>query len=99
MHMSVQVLSRVGLPANMTVGAPGTQGEVVTGTQGMGVRTPIAAAVAAATSGFGGDMHIPNGMMFTSGTLSMMFASGWSVVLTRFTGSTTRVLGATPIMH
>src|SRR5271170_726675 len=99
MHISVQVLSKVGLLAKMTVGAPGTQGAVVTGTHGMGVSTPSAAAVAAATSGFDGDMHMPNGMMFTSGTLSMMLASGCSPVLTRFTGRTTNVLGAIPIMH
>jgi hypothetical protein len=67
--------------------------------QGIGVSTPNAAAVAAATAGFAGDMHMPNGMMFTKGTLSMMFASGWFPVLTRFTGSTTRLLGAMPIMH
>jgi hypothetical protein len=35
--------------------------------QGMGVRTPIAAAVAAATIGFAGDMHMPNGIIFTIG--------------------------------
>jgi hypothetical protein len=65
----------------------------------MGVSTPIAAAVAAATEGFAGDMHIPNGMMFTIGTWSMMFASGWLPVFTRFTGSTTRLLGAIPMAH
>jgi hypothetical protein len=35
--------------------------------QGMGVRTPMAATVAAATIGFAGDMHMPNGMIFTMG--------------------------------
>jgi hypothetical protein len=34
---------------------------------GMGVSTPKAAAVAAATEGFAGDMHMPKGMMFTKG--------------------------------
>ena len=67
MHISVHVLSSVGLLANSTVGAPGTQGAVVTGIHGIGVSTPKAAAVAAATDGFAGDMHMPNGMMFTMG--------------------------------
>src|SRR6516164_1921039 len=67
-HISVHVLSRVGFPPRITVGAPGTHGDVVTGMQGMGVSTPKAAAVAAATDGFDGDMHMPNGMMFTIGT-------------------------------
>jgi hypothetical protein len=99
MHMSVHWLSSVGLPANMTVGAPGIQGEGVTGTHGIGVSTPMAAAVAAATAGFAGDMHMPNGMMFTRGTWSMMLASGWLPVSTRLTGNTTRLLGAIPMLH
>ena len=48
--------------------APGTHGAEVAGMHGMGVNTPIAAAVAAATAGFAGDMHMPNGMMFAIGT-------------------------------
>ena len=36
--------------------------------QGIGVSTPRAAAVAAATVGFAIELHIPNGMMFTIGT-------------------------------
>src|SRR5215472_19094699 len=99
MHISLHWLSRVGLLASRTVGTPGTHGAVVTGIQGIGVRTPIAAAVAEATEGFAGDMHIPKGMMFTMGTLSIMLASGWFPVLTRFTGSTTKLLGAMPMLH
>jgi hypothetical protein len=66
---------------------------------GIGVRTPIAAAVAAATIGFAGDMHMPNGMIFTMGMLSMMFASGTSSVMTILVGSTTSELGAIPMVH
>jgi hypothetical protein len=33
----------------------------------MGVSTPSAAAVAAATVGFEGEQHIPNGIIFTIG--------------------------------
>jgi hypothetical protein len=45
------------------------------------------------------EAHIPKGMMFTSGSFAEMFASGCSLVLTRVTGSTTRVLGANPNEH
>jgi hypothetical protein len=76
MQVNVERLSRAGIPANITVGAPATQGDGVTGMQGMGVSTPRAAAVAAATAGFAGEMHIPNGMMFTRGTFAAMLASG-----------------------
>ena len=75
MHMHVDVLSSIGIPPSITVGAPGIQGPAVAGMHGIGVNTPIAAAVAAATIGFAGEMHMPNGMMFASGTLSMMFAA------------------------
>jgi hypothetical protein len=67
MHINVDVSSSVGMSPSITVGAPGTQAETVAGIHGIGVSTPIAAAVAAATIGFAGDMHIPNGMMLTSG--------------------------------
>ena len=85
--------------ASSTVGAPGTHGEVVFGMQGMGVSTPSAAAVAAATVGFAGLLHIPNGMMLTIGLWSMMFAAGTNDVITLLTGRTTSELGATPKLH
>lgn len=66
-HISWETLSSVGKLPSSTVGAPVTHGMGVAGTQGMGVRTPSAAVVAAATVGFDGDTHIPNGMIFTSG--------------------------------
>ena len=67
MHMFIDVLSSVGMLPSSTFGAPGTHGAVVAGMQGIGVSTPMAAAVAAATIGFAGDMHMPNGMIFTRG--------------------------------
>ena len=67
MHMHCDVLSRAAWFAIKTVSAPGIHGAVVTGMQGTGVRTPIAADVAAATCGFDGVVHIPKGMMFTIG--------------------------------
>ncbi len=42
-----QVLFKPGFPAILTVGEPGVQGDCVTGRQGMGVNTPLAAAEAA----------------------------------------------------
>ncbi len=49
MHMRVEMLSSAGMPPSSTVTAPGTHGAVVTGTQGIGDSTPMAAEVAAAT--------------------------------------------------
>ena len=49
---------------------------VLEGPTGIAKLTPKAAAVAAATTGLAGDMHIPNGMMFIMGILSMMLACG-----------------------
>lgn len=81
-----------------TVGEPGDQGAVVTGVQGMGVRTPCAADVADATVGFDVDWHIAKGMMFVIGILSMMLAIGVAV-LTMLAGRTVMVLGAVPKLH
>jgi hypothetical protein len=66
--------------------------------QGIGVRTPIAAAVAAATVGFAGELHIPKGKIFTIGLLSIIFASGVPVN-TLLEGSTINVAGAAPKLH
>jgi hypothetical protein len=48
-HINWQLLVSAFFLQIMTVGEPGAQGVVVTGIQGMGVKTPIAAEVAAAT--------------------------------------------------
>ena len=66
-HWQVLVLFRAAIPPMFTVGEPGAQGVGVTGTHGIGVRTPSAAAVAAATVGLEGELHMPNGAMFTIG--------------------------------
>ena len=50
------------------VGFPGIQGDEVTGMQGMGVKTPNAAVVAAATMGFANELHIPKGIILRKGT-------------------------------
>jgi hypothetical protein len=99
LHISFDVLLSAGMLPSITVGAPVAHGAVVTGMQGMGVRTPMAADVAAATDGFARLEHMPNGMMFTIGLLSMMFAAGMLLVIIWLAGRTFRVLGATPKLH
>src|SRR5690242_955806 len=99
MHMHLDVLSSAGWLPIITVGAPGTQGAVVAGMQGIGVSTPKAAAVAAATVGLAGDMHMPKGMMLTIGMWSMMFAAGTPPHWVRLIGRTCKALGAMPIVH
>lgn len=99
LHMHLEMLSSAGMFAISTLDAPGTHGEEVAGTQGMGVSTPCAAAVAAATVGFDGELQVPKGMMFTIGTWSMIFAAGGPSAITLFFGSTTSVDGAAPKVH
>ena len=99
MHISMQLLARAGIPPIRTVGAPGVQGAGVAGTHGIGVRTPKAAAVAAATVGLAGLEHMPNGMMFAIGTLSMILAAGAPPAMTRATGKTCNAAGAAPKLH
>src|SRR5580704_7119349 len=84
--------------SSSTVGEPTTQGAVVIGTQGIGVSTPSAAAVAAATMGLARLWHIAKGGTFIMGLLSMMFAAGEPVSV-RCSGSTTSELGAAPKLH
>ncbi len=97
-HMQVDVLFSAGIPPIMQVAEPGVHGEVVTGTQGIGVSTPRAAAVADATAGFATDMHMPKVGMFVIGIKSMMFAAGL-VALTLLVGRTLRAEGAAPKEH
>lgn len=71
-------------------------GVPVTGVQGIGVSTPNAAVVAAATVGFAIELHMPNGTMFTIGLESRIFATGRLDPRTRLTGSTLSTEGARP---
>ena len=79
-HISFELLLSAGMFAIRTVGDPGIHGAVVTGIHGIGVSTPIAAAVAAATVGFEGEVHMPKGVIFTNGLLSMIFTIGMAVL-------------------
>jgi hypothetical protein len=76
LHMHVEAASSAGTLSINTPGTPGIQGLAVAGTHGAGVKTPRAAAVAAATAGFDGNLHNPNGKIFAMGLLSMMLAAG-----------------------
>ena len=67
MHMQVLSSVNAGMLATVDLAAPGVQGATVAGMQGMGVSTPMAAAVADATVGLLGDWHMPNGMMLVMG--------------------------------
>ena len=98
-HMHLDVLSSIGCLPSKTVGAPGIQGDAVAGMHGIGVNTPSAAAVADATTGFAGHMHMPNGMMFTIGTWSIILAATCLPTMVRLIGRTERTDGATPIVH
>ena len=78
--------------------AAGAQGAVITGMHGIGVRTPIAAAVAEATVGLAIHWHIPKGLMFTIGAKSIMLAIGIFWFVGRIP-TTVRGLGAMPKLH
>lgn len=93
--MSLHELLRAGIFLIKTVGEPGIQGAVVMGMQGIGVKTPSAAAVAAATVGLAKELHMPKGKIFTMGILSMMLAKG-ILFKTMFLGSTINCPGAMP---
>ena len=67
LHAHCDVLFRAGKLASIFVADPGAQGDAVAGMHGIGVSTPRAAAVAAATSGLAGDWHMPKGRIFIIG--------------------------------
>ena len=78
---------------------PGAHGAAITGMQGMGVSTPMAADVAEATVGFASDWHIPKGAMLTMGLLSMMLPMAIFIHLGRVGSATEKVPGAIPNVH
>lgn len=74
LHIHLLVLLSAGLFPTRTIGDPGAHGAAHAGTQGAGVGVPIAAAVAAITAGFAGQLHIPN--VIGSFGISIIVASG-----------------------
>jgi hypothetical protein len=98
--MHLEVLLSAGEPFMFTVGEPGAHGPVITGMQGWGVSTPLAAAVADATWGLLTVVHMPKGLMLTIGTKSMTLAASCPDALTGGPlGTTVRVEGVVPKVH
>jgi hypothetical protein len=83
----------------MTIAEPGDHGAASTGTHGMGVSTPWAAAVAAATPGFTWVVQRPNGAMLMFGWYAMTDAAGFSLASVALAGSTASADGAVPALH
>ena len=96
-QLQIAVLGKAGKMPTFVFIAPGDHGATVTGMQGMGVSTPKAAVVAAATIGLAIDIHMPNGRIFAIGTKSIMLAASKPFTVTGVPlGITISVLGATP---
>ncbi len=99
-HIHLEVLFREGKLLISTVGDPGVQGAAVAGIQGIGVSTPSAAVVAAATVGLASDEQTPKGRMLAIGTWSIMVAAkGPPAIVGGPLGITNKELGATPNVH
>jgi hypothetical protein len=99
LHMHLEEACRAGLLPIITVAEPGLHGALVTGTQGCGVSTPCAAAVADATCGLASELHMPKGAIFIIGALSMMVAAATLLPFTIVPGNTTREAGVVPNEH
>jgi len=99
LHMHLLLLVSTGIPPAVIVGAPGTQGAAVAGTQGIGVSVPHAADVAAATVGLAKDLHMPKEGMFTMGLKSMVVPAGFLSTVTIWLGKTVSGAGTVPIEH
>src|SRR5688572_24042133 len=97
-HMSLESLVSAGRPPTRTLGLPGVQVPAGTGMHGIGVSTPRAAAVAAATIGLDASWHMPNGATFMIGATSPMLAAG-PPASGRPSGITLSADGATPPVH
>jgi len=67
--------------------------------QGMGVRCPWCAAVAAATTGFANERHLPKGAIFTMDLWSEIFAIGLPLRNTVRDGKTVNLDFLSPNVH
>lgn len=88
-----------GCPPMNTLGDGISHVPAGTGTQGIGVRTPNAAAVALATVGFARLLHIPKVGMLTIGAMSVMTPAGQLAVRTQGVGRALNGAGAAPKGH
>ena len=89
------LLLSAGFPPMSTVGAPGAHGAGITGVQGIGVNTPIAAAVAEATAGFVMLEHMPK----VGSLLSCIVAASRLQAITVCWDDTGSAAGAAPKEH
>lgn len=88
-------LFSAGFPPTITVEEPGAHGAAQAGIQGIGVSTPRAAAVAAATVGLARLEHIPN--IIGGLGVSIMVAIGKFMPVTVVCDVTVSGAGATPM--
>jgi hypothetical protein len=95
-QLHIAPCATAGVPPIKVVALGGFHGPTGAGTHGIGVKTPRAAAVAEATIGFDRLVHIPNGGMLTSGTMSAIVAAGLPSISTRRIGSTLSGAGEIP---
>jgi len=95
-HTHIAPWASTGRPPTTVRGAAGVHVPVVAGMHGIGVSTPSAAAVAAATWGLASDVHIAKVATFTRGAASVTVATGRPSTSTRGVGSATSVAGAVP---
>lgn len=93
--MPLPSLVRHGFPPAKIPVPPGIQLPAKTGTQGWGVKTPRAAAVAEATWGFPREEHMPQVLM----VVSPMVATGFPSPNIVFCEVTVRLAGAVPKVH
>jgi hypothetical protein len=98
-QLQIDPVVRAWFPPIVVRSAPGTQRPITAGLHGIGVSTPSAALVAAATVGFAKLMHIPKVMMFIPGTVSCTEAAGWPSIITLLIGMTISDDGAMPKLH
>lgn len=98
-HRRIDVLVKAGAPPRSVVGAPTIQGPAGAGMQGMGVKLPNAAAVAAATTGLDKLRHITNPGTLRPGMLSKIFPQAPAPLVVRWVGKKFNVQGAVPKEH
>jgi hypothetical protein len=97
-HMHRSPLQMTGPAVPRVVGFDDIQGTDTAGTQGAGVKTPEAAAVAAITAGLVGALHTPKGAILTIGKQSDDVAIGRPQANREPVG-TVRVAGICPNVH
>jgi hypothetical protein len=78
---------------------PGAHGDTITGIQGIGVKTPMAADVADATVGLPMHWHMPKGIIFIIGAKSIILAFGLFCIMGRIGTVTINMEGAIPKLH